>query len=62
MYARLLPNVLEVENADHGLYVAGPLTGPIAVLGRMVAAMQEFLDAINWPGGAAGVPPGDRAG
>lgn len=47
---RLSPHVLEVEDADHGMYVPGPLTDSIAVLGRMVAAMQEFLDAIDWPG------------
>ena len=47
---RLSPHVLEVEGADHGMYVPGPLTDSIAVLGHMVAAMEEFLDAIDWPG------------
>jgi hypothetical protein len=45
---RLSPYVLEVEDADHALGVPGPLTGSIAVLGRMVVAVQEFLDAIGW--------------
>ena len=40
----LSPYVLEIENADHGLYVPGPLTESIGVLGRVVAAMDEFLD------------------
>ena len=47
---RLSPYVLEVEGADHGMYVPGPLTDSIAVLGRMLLAVEGFLDAINWPG------------
>jgi hypothetical protein len=47
---RLTPHVLEVRDADHGMCVPGPLTASIAVLGRMVATVQEFLDAIGWPG------------
>ena len=46
---RLSPHVLEVEEANHGLYVPGPLTASIAVLSRMVVAVEEFLDAIGWP-------------
>ncbi|NES25973.1 alpha/beta hydrolase [Micromonospora terminaliae] len=46
---RLTPHVLEVEGADHGLYVPGPLTDSVAVLGRVVVAVEEFLDAIGWP-------------
>jgi hypothetical protein len=47
---RLTPHVLEVHQADHGMCVPGPLTDSIVVLGRMVAAIQEFLHAIGWPG------------
>lgn len=46
---RLTPHVLEVQDADHGMRVPGPLTGSIAVLGQMAAAIQEFLGAIDWP-------------
>ena len=46
---RLSPHVLEVEGADHGMYVPGPLTDSIAVLSRVVVAVEEFLDAIGWP-------------
>jgi pimeloyl-ACP methyl ester carboxylesterase len=46
---RLSPHVLEVQGADHGMFVPGPLTDSIAILGRVVVAMQEFLDAIDWP-------------
>jgi hypothetical protein len=45
----LSPYVLEVENADHGMYVPGPLTDSVAVLGRVVVAVEEFLAAIDWP-------------
>jgi hypothetical protein len=47
---RLSPHVLEVEGADHGMYVPGPLTDSIAVLGGVVVAVAAFLDAIDWPG------------
>jgi hypothetical protein len=47
---RLSPYVLEVQGADHGLYLPGPLSDSIALLGRVVAAMDGFLDAIDWPG------------
>ncbi|MET8832842.1 hypothetical protein ABZV78_02850 [Micromonospora sp. NPDC004540] len=46
---RLSPHLLEVEGADHGMYVPGPLTESIAVLSRVVVAVEEFLDAIRWP-------------
>lgn len=48
---RLSPHVLEVDGADHGMCVPGPLTQSIAVLGRVVAAMEEFLEEIGWPAG-----------
>jgi pimeloyl-ACP methyl ester carboxylesterase len=47
---RLSPHVLEVEGANHGMYVPGPLTESVAVLGQVVAAIEDFLDAIGWPG------------
>lgn len=46
---RLSPYVLEVDGADHGMYVPGPLTESIAVLSHVVVAVEEFLDAIGWP-------------
>lgn len=45
---RLTPYVLEVEKANHGLYVPGPLTASTAVLGDVVSAMDRFLDTIGW--------------
>lgn len=47
---RLSPHVLEGEGADHGMQLPGPLMDPITVLGRVVSAMEEFLDGIGWPG------------
>lgn len=49
---RLTPHVLEVEQADHGMYVPGSLTDSIAVLAEVVVAVENFLDAIDWPGRA----------
>jgi len=49
MARQLSPHVFEVAGADHGLQVPGPLVDSIAVLGRVVAAMEGFLDAIEWP-------------
>ena len=46
----LSPYVLEVAGADHNLDVPGPVTDSIAVLARMAGAVEEFLDAIGWPG------------
>lgn len=45
---RLTPHVLEVPDADHGMYVPGPLTASVAVLGQVVAAVEGFLAAIGW--------------
>jgi hypothetical protein len=45
---RLSSYVLEVEDADHGMYVPGPLTNSIAVLDHVVTAIEGFLDAIDW--------------
>jgi pimeloyl-ACP methyl ester carboxylesterase len=46
---RLSPHVLEVDGANHGMYVPGPLTDSVAVLSQVVAATEDFLDAIGWP-------------
>jgi pimeloyl-ACP methyl ester carboxylesterase len=43
---RLSPHVLEVEDADHGMLVPGPAIGSISVLGQVVTAVEEFLDAL----------------
>lgn len=47
---RLSPYVLEVPDADHGMYVPGPLRQSIEVLGQVVTGIEKFLDKIGWPG------------
>lgn len=47
---RLSPHLLEVRDADHGMQVPGPVGESVAVLGRVLTAIDEFLDAIAWPG------------
>jgi hypothetical protein len=48
--ARLLsPYVLEIPAANHGLQVPGPVSDSIAVLARVVTAIDDFLAAIGWP-------------
>jgi pimeloyl-ACP methyl ester carboxylesterase len=46
---RLTPHVLQIDDADHGMYVPGPLTASIDVLARVVVAMELFLTEIAWP-------------
>jgi pimeloyl-ACP methyl ester carboxylesterase len=43
----LTPHVLEVPDADHGMYVPGPLTDSIAVLTQMVVAVEDFLTKVD---------------
>lgn len=45
----LTPYVLEIAGADHGLYVPGRLAASAEVLGRMVTAVEDFLDDTVWP-------------
>ncbi|MFI6758010.1 alpha/beta hydrolase [Micromonospora sp. NPDC050417] len=45
---QLSPYVLEVTDADHGMYLPGPLAGSAAVLGRVATAVEEFLDDVLW--------------
>jgi hypothetical protein len=47
---RLSPHVLEIDGADHGMYLPGPLANTTAVLGQVVTAGENFLDDTVWPG------------
>ncbi len=48
---RLTPHVVEIPGADHGLIVTGePLARSAAALGRVVTAIEGFLDRWVWPG------------
>lgn len=43
------PHLLEVEGADHGMHLPGPLAASAAVLGQVATAVETFLDAVVWP-------------
>jgi pimeloyl-ACP methyl ester carboxylesterase len=43
------PHLLEIPSADHGMCVSGPMTESLAVLARVIAAIEEFVDTIAWP-------------
>ena len=48
--ARSLPaDVVEIDGADHAMVVPGRLTESAAVLGRIIAAVEQFLDEFVWP-------------
>lgn len=44
----LTPYVLEVPDADHGMYVPGRLAASADVLGQVVSAVEDFLDEVVW--------------
>jgi hypothetical protein len=43
------PHVLEVDGADHGMFVPGRLAESAAVLGRVATTVEDFLDHKVWP-------------
>jgi hypothetical protein len=48
--ARLVTaHVVEVEGADHGMFVPGRLASSAAVLGQVATAVEDFLDSVVWP-------------
>ena len=48
--ARSLPaEVVEVDGADHAMFVPGRLAASAAVLGRVITAVEDFLDHAVWP-------------
>ena len=51
----LTPHVLEIPDANHGMVLPEvPLARSAAVLGRVVTAVEEFLDGYVWPATAGG--------
>lgn len=42
----LTPYVLEVDGADHGMFVPGRLAASAAVLGQVATAVEDFLDEV----------------
>jgi len=51
---RLSPHVLEIPAAGHGLQVPGPVSDSIAVLARVITAIEDFLADIAWPTSGGG--------
>jgi len=48
--ARCLPaEVVEIDGADHGMFVPGRLAASAAALGQVITAVEDFLDHIVWP-------------
>jgi len=45
----LSPHVLEVDGADHGMFVPGSLAASAAALGSVASALEQFLDQTVWP-------------
>jgi hypothetical protein len=43
------PHELEVEGADRGMLVPGPLSASGPVFGRIGTAVERFLDEMVWP-------------
>ncbi|MEV0291221.1 MULTISPECIES: alpha/beta hydrolase [unclassified Kribbella] len=44
----LTPYLLEVPEADHGMYIPGRLAASAAVLGQVATAVEDFLDQVVW--------------
>jgi hypothetical protein len=47
----LTPHVLEIDGADHGLFVQGPLDQSAHNIGLLAAACESFIDAYVWTSG-----------
>lgn len=48
--ARSLPaEVVEIDGADHGMFVPGRLAASAAALGQVITAVEDFLDHVVWP-------------
>lgn len=46
---QLTNHVLEIEGADHGLFVPGTLERSAHILGQLATACESFLDEVVWP-------------
>lgn len=45
----LTEDVVEVEGADHAMFMPGWLTASASVLGHVLTAVEDFLDRAVWP-------------
>jgi hypothetical protein len=44
----LTPDVVEIGDADHRMFVPGPLAASAAALGQVITAVEDFLDHRVW--------------
>jgi hypothetical protein len=42
----LTPDVVEIDGADHRMFVPGPLAASAAALGQVITAVEDFLDRL----------------
>jgi hypothetical protein len=45
----LTQHVLEIDGADHGMFIPGRLSESAAVLARVMTTVEDFLDYQVWP-------------
>ena len=45
----LTADVMEIDGADHGMFVPGRLAASAAVLGQVITAVEDFLEHVIWP-------------
>jgi predicted alpha/beta-hydrolase family hydrolase len=45
----LTPDVVEIDSADHAMFVPGRLATSATVLGQVITAVEDFFDHTLWP-------------
>ena len=45
----LTADVVEIDGADHGMFVPGRLAASAAALSQVITAVEDFLDHVVWP-------------
>jgi hypothetical protein len=45
----ITPHVVEIDGADHGMFLPGQLAASATVLGQVITAVEDFLDHTVWP-------------
>jgi hypothetical protein len=45
----ITPDIVEIDGADHGMFVPGRLAASAAALGQVITAVEDFLDRTVWP-------------
>jgi pimeloyl-ACP methyl ester carboxylesterase len=45
----ITPDIVEIDGADHGMFVPDQLAASATVLGQVITAVENFLDHTVWP-------------